>query len=240
MKTNSIVGMDIAKSVMFAARMNEEGQIIERRKFSRNQLMVWLANIPRSLIGFEGCGGAHYLANEISKLGISHEAKIIPAQYVAPYRKGEKNDWNDAIAAAEAVQRKNMRFVSIKSAKQLELQSIQRIRSRLIKEHTAIINQIHGFLLEQGVVIPKGRAALRRLHEVYIKYQEKLTGSFIEILKSLYAELLHKEAQISEIDTKMKIQLKDNLQAQKLLKVPGIGPVTAMTLMVSVGDPKCF
>jgi transposase len=118
-----------------------------------------LANLAPSLIGMEACVGAHHLSRKLQKLG--HDARLMPAKYVRPYSKGQKNDFRDAEAIAEAVQRPTMRFVATKTPDQLDLQALHRVRERLVSQRTGIINQIRAFLLERGVAVRQGLRFLR-------------------------------------------------------------------------------
>src|SRR6266850_6005956 len=106
----------------------------------RGQVEARFANIPPCLIGMEACVGAHHLSRRLQRLG--HDARLMPAKYVRPYSKGQKNDFRDAEAIAEAVQRPRMRFVATKTAEQLDLQALHRVRERLVSQRTGIINQI--------------------------------------------------------------------------------------------------
>ena len=129
-----------------------------RKKFSRKQLLAYTANLQTSLIGLEACSGAHFLGRALRNQG--HDVRLIAAQFVKPFVKSNKNDFVDAEAIAEAVERKNMRFVPIKTDDQLDLQAIHRVRDRLVSRRTAVINQIRGLLLERRLSLPKGRSHL--------------------------------------------------------------------------------
>jgi transposase len=118
-----------------------------------------LANLPPCLIGMEACVGTHHLSRKLRMLG--HDARLMPAKYVRPYSEGQKNDFHDAEAIAEAVQRPTMKFVATKSAEQLDLQALRRVRDRLVSQRTGIINQIRAFLLERGVAVRQGLRFLR-------------------------------------------------------------------------------
>jgi transposase len=130
-----------------------------RQKWSRGQIEARLANMPRCLIGMEACVGAHHLSRKLQALG--HDALLMPAKYVRPYSKGQKNDFRDAEAIAEAVQRPTMKFVATKTADQLDLQALHRVRERLVSQRTGIINQIRAFLLERGMPVRQGLRFLR-------------------------------------------------------------------------------
>jgi transposase len=129
-------------------------------KTSRQQLERRLTNIPQCLIGMEACSGSHHIGRRLEALG--HEVRLIPAQYVKPFLKGHKNDYRDAEAVAEAVQRPTMHFVSIKTAEQMDLLALHRVRSRLVSQRTGAINQIRGFLIERGITVRQGPVPVRQ------------------------------------------------------------------------------
>jgi len=144
-----VVGIDIGKNSFHVVGLDQRGAIVLRQKWSRGQVEARLANMPPCLIGMEACVGAHYLSRRLKALG--HDARLMPATYVRPYSKGQKNDFRDAEAIAEAVQRPTMKFVATKTADQLDLQALHRVRERLVSQRIGIINQIRAFLLERGV-----------------------------------------------------------------------------------------
>ena len=153
------VGFDLGKATFHLVALGAAGKVIVRKKFTRMQLLAYTANLPASLIGLEACSGAHFLGRALRKQG--HDVRLIPAQFVKPFVKSNKNDFIDAEAIAEAVERKNMRFVPIKSDDQLDLQGIHRVRDRVICRRTAVINQLRGFLLERGMVFAQRPANLK-------------------------------------------------------------------------------
>src|SRR5499426_2455993 len=152
--TVAVLGIDIGKNTFHLVGLNERGAIILRRKLSRRQLEARLANLPACLIGMEACVGAHHLSRRLKALG--HDARLMPAKYVRPYSKGQKNDFREAEAIAEAVQRPTMKFVATKTVEQLDLQALHRVRERLVSQRTGIINQIRAFLLERGIAVRQG------------------------------------------------------------------------------------
>jgi transposase len=153
------VGIDLGKTTFHLVALNHQGKVVVRKKFSRHQLLAYTANLPSSLIGMEACSGSHFMGAALRDQG--HQARLIPAQFVKPFVKSNKNDFIDAEAIAEAVTRQNMRFVPIKTDAQLDLQALHRVRDRLVQRRTAVINQIRGFLLDRGVTFAKGPANLR-------------------------------------------------------------------------------
>jgi transposase len=154
------VGIDLGKSVFHLVGLDQRGNIVAKRHFSRPQLLAYTANLPPCLVGMEACCGAHFLGTLLVKQ--SHQVRLMPAQFVKPFVKSNKNDYLDAEAIAEAVQRPTMRFVPIKSTAQLDLQALHRVRDRLISRRTGVINQLRALLLERGMIFRKGRRYLRR------------------------------------------------------------------------------
>ena len=155
----AVIGIDIGKNSFHVVGLDDRGAIVLRQKCSRGQIEARLANMPRCPVGMEACVGAHHLSRKLQTLG--HDARLIPAKYVRPYPKGQKNDFRDAEAIAEAVRRPTMKFVATKTAEQLDLQALHRVRERLVRQRTGIINQIRPFLLERGVAVRQGLRFLR-------------------------------------------------------------------------------
>jgi transposase len=153
------VGIDLGKTIFHLVALGAAGKVLVRKKFTQRQLLTYTANLQISLIGLEACSGAHFLGRALRQQG--HDARLIPAQFVKPFVKSNKNDFVDAEAIAEAVERKNMRFVPIKTDDQLDLQAVHRVRDRLIARRVAIINQLRAFLLERGMTFAKTPAKLR-------------------------------------------------------------------------------
>ena len=154
-----VIGIDIGKNSFHVVGQDRRGALVLRQKWSRGQVEARLANLPGCLIGMEACTGAHHLSRKLRALG--HDARLMPAKYVRPYSKGQKNDFRDAEAIAEAVQRPTMKFVATKTAEQLDLQALHRVRERLVSQRTGIINQIRAFLLERGIAVRQGLRFLR-------------------------------------------------------------------------------
>jgi transposase len=189
------IGIDIGKTTFHVVALNEHGSVVVRRKFSRKQLLAYTANIAASLIGMEACGGAHGLARVIC--GQGHQVRLIPGQFVKPFRKSNKNDYLDAEAIAEAVTRHNMRFVPIKTEDQLDLQGLHRVRERLVHNRTEIINQIRGFLLERGISFNRGPINLRKeMPSLLEDAEQSLTPSLRSLLDHLWHEWQYLDSQI--------------------------------------------
>ena len=181
------VGIDLGKTTFHLVALGDNGKVLLKKKFTQRQLIVFTANMQASLIGMEACSGAHFLGRTLREQG--HDVKLIPAQFVKPFVKSNKNDFVDAEAIAEAVERKNMRFVPIKTDDQLDLQAIHRVRDRLIARRTAVINQLRAFLLERGMVFAKTPAKLRMaMPEILENAENDLTPLMRNLLELLWDE----------------------------------------------------
>jgi transposase len=152
------VGVDIGKDVFQLVGFDKDGQLV-LRKIKRMALIATFEGLPKCVVGMEACLSAHFVSRTLRRMGF--EPRIIPAIYVKPFNKGQKNDYNDAEAIAEAALRPNLKTVSEKTQEQLDLQALHRVRSRLVSRWTATMNQIRAFLIEQGITVRKSVAALR-------------------------------------------------------------------------------
>ena len=182
--TVAVIGIDLGKNTFHLIGLNKRGAIVLRLKLSRSQLETRLANTPPCLIGMEACVDSHHLARRLKALG--HDARLMPAKYVRPYSKGQKNDFKDAEAIAEAVQRPTMRFVAIKTVEQLDLQALHRIRERLVSQRTGVINQIRAFMLERGIAVRQGLRFLRaELPRLLATREDVLSAHMIRLIEDL-------------------------------------------------------
>jgi transposase len=234
-----LVGIDLGKSVFHLAGLNAAGETVVRKKFSRAQLLRFTANLRVRLIGMEACAGSHFLGRALREQG--HQVRLMPAQYVKPYVKTNKNDYIDAEAIAEAVARPRMRFVPIKGDEQLDMQSIHRVRERWVRSRTALLNQIRGLLLERGITMRKGRrhaeAALPTLLE---DAETNLSATLRLLLAQLMSELRQLGTQIAEIDATIASSANEHEACRRLMAIPGIGPVTATAIVSAVGNGAEF
>jgi hypothetical protein len=180
----AVIGIDIGKNSFHIVGLDRRGAIVLRQKWSRGQVETRLANLPPCLIGMEACVGAHHLSRKLQMLG--HDARLMPAKYVRPYSKGQKNDFRDAEAIAEAVQRPTMKFVATKTAEQLDLQALHRVRERLVSQRTGIINQIRAFLLERGIAVRQGLRFLRaELPRILATTRDVLSPRMVHVIEDL-------------------------------------------------------
>jgi transposase len=233
------IGIDLGKTNFHLVGLNERGEVVVRKRFSRAQLLRFTANRKVHLIGMEACGGAHFLGRALQEQG--HEVRLIPAQYVKPYVKTNKNDYVDAEAIAEAVGRPTMRFVPIKSDDQLDLQSLHRVRERWIMRRTAVINQIRGLLLERGITLRKGRRYVdEALPGILEDADAKLSGTLRLLLAQLKLELDQLALRLEEAEALIEQTVQDSESCQRLVQIPGIGPVTATAVISAIGNGAAF
>ena len=239
MKKITTIGLDIAKSVFHLYAVNHMGRYIEKKQLKRKQVLSYMANQEPRLIAMEACGGANYWAREFIAQG--HQVKLIAPQYVKPYVKGNKNDYNDAEAIAEAVQRPSMRFVPIKSVEQQDIQNYHRQRERIKGERTALVNQIRGLLAEYGVVIPQGVKAVRKaLPEILEDAENGLTPLTRELFAELQEELRAIDQRFECCEKRIQSLNQANEVCRRLDEVLGIGPITASATYAAAGDGKEF
>jgi transposase len=233
------IGIDLGKTVFHLVGLDRSGQVVVRKKFSRTQLLRFTANRSVCRIGMEACGGSHYLGRALREQG--HDVRLMPAQYVKPYVKTNKNDFIDAEAMAEAVGRPTMRFVPIKTDDQLDLQSLHRVRERWVMRRTAIVNQIRGLLLERGITLRKGRCHLEATLPTILEEAEgKLSGLLRLLITQLKQEWDQLALRLEEADRLIQQASQENETCQRLDAIPGIGPMTATALVASIGNGMAF
>lgn len=234
-----VVGIDLAKNVFQIHAVDSRGKVVLRRRVSRSQLIIMMQQMPKCLVGMEACGGAHNWGRKFRAMG--HDVRLIPPQYVKPYVKTNKNDSADAEAIVEAVSRPNMRFVAIKEEWQQDILSVHRVRDRLVRERTGLMNEIRGLLHEYGIVIPLGRAALGRcVAELLGDADNNLTMTMRQLVSGLIDELQSIEARIAEHDAVIRNVNDTEERCRRISKVRWIGPVTATALVASIGDANHF
>jgi transposase len=233
------LGIDLAKSIFQLHGVDAHGKVAVQKRVTRAKLRDTIAQLPPCLIGMEACGSAQYWAREFQQLG--HTVKLISPQFVKPDGKGNKNDSRDAEAICEAVSRPNMRFVPLKTVESQDIQAIHRMRSRLIKGRTALVNQIRGLLAERGMVIAQGITRLRKQLPVLVEDQKnEWTPLSREVMRELYEQLVTLDEQIGRADHLVHRIFTESVACQKLAQVEGIGPVVATALVAAVGTAKEF
>jgi transposase len=233
------VGIDLAKNVFSVHGVDVHGKVVLKKTVSRGKLLELFANLPPALIGMEACSGAHHWARQLIALG--HDARIIAPRFVIPYRKSGKNDGNDSEAICEAVSRSAMRFVPVKSVDAQAVLCLHRIRSAVVTERTAQINQLRGLLAEFGLVMPKGRyPAQHHIPDLLEDADNGLPGLARRLLHDIYQRIQQLNRQILAYDREIEHLARHSESARRLMSVPGVGAVTATALVASIADPKQF
>jgi len=237
--TVATMGIDIGKNSFHVVGFDERGAIVLRQKWSRAQVEMRLANMPACLIGMEACVGAHHLSRKLQALG--HDARLMPAKYVRPYSKGQKNDFRDAEAIAEAVQRPTMKFVATKTAEQLDLQALHRVRARLVSQRTGIINQIRAFLLERGVAVRQGLRFLRtELPSILATRTDVLSPRMVRMIEDLASDWHRLDERVEGVSAEIEVLARHDPACERLMTVPGIGPIISTATVAAIGTGDVF
>jgi len=238
MTTIATLGIDIGKRSFHVIGRDENEKQVKKAKYSRQKLLKFIANIPPCLIAMEGCAGAHWLGRKCQEHG--HQVKLIPAQFVKPYVKSNKNDFIDADAICEAVGRPQMRFITLKTEQQQIISAWCRIREGYVVEKTAVSNKIHAFFLEFGVSRSKGKRSLNEIPSILEDSEAPIPDGLREIISRLYDEYKALQQQIKQVETRLTELLKPEPLAEKLMEVHGVGLITTALLIAKVGDGKQF
>ena len=233
------IGIDTGKNTLHMIGLNERGAIVLREKVSRNRIAARLVNIPPCLIGIEAGMATHYMSRDLLALG--HEVKQVPPAYAKPFRQGHKNDFRDAHAVAEAVQRPSTRCVPIKTDDQLDLQALHRVRSRLIGDRTAVINQVRGFLLEHGIAVRQGPRSLRQqLPQILATRTDVLSPRMLRIIEDIVHDWRYLDDRIERVTDEIEGLARTDVNCGQLISVPGIGPIIASATVAAVGNGTAF
>lgn len=241
MKTKEIAvaGVDLAKHVFQIHCTDARGKALLRKQLVRAQVKPFFAQIPACLVGMEACGGAHYWAREIRTLG--HDVRLMAPQFVRPYVKSNRDDRADAEAIAEAVTRPGMRFVAIKEQWQQDMLMIHRVRERLVKARTALINEIRGLLAEYGIVFPQGSHRLQTELPRFLGSSDGcLSGQARHLMQRLYKEWMGMEERLMEYEAMIMETSRSHEMCRKLKELPGIGPITSTAMVATLGNAGVF
>jgi transposase len=232
------IGMDMGKNTLHMIGLDARGAIVLREKVSRGRIALRFANMPPCLIGIEAGLATHYVARELAALG--HDVKQVPPAYAKPFRQVHKNDFRDAHAVAEAVQRPTTRFVPAKTDEQLDLQALHRVRSRLVSDRTAVINQIRGFLLERGIIVRQGLRFLRQaLPDILAKRTDVLSPRMIRIVADLASDWRQLDERIEAVTDEIETLAKSDDSCRRVMTVPGIGPISS-AMIAAIGSGGAF
>ena len=235
MEQITTVGIDLAKNVFSLHGVDAAGKTVMRRTLRRDRLLETVAALSPCLIGMEACSGAHEWGRRFQQHG--HTVKLMAPKFVAPYRKSDKNDGNDAEAVCEAVTRPSMRFVPVKSVEQQALLAMHRVRQGFVVERTALINRLRGLMSEFGVVLPLRSVSVRR-------QAAQAAEALPELARRAIADLLEQlrllDQRIEGYDREIEAQARLSEPARRLMKIRGIGPTTALAIVATVGNAREF
>mgnify|MGYP006287179409 FL=1 len=235
----TLIGIDLAKSVFQVCGVNQAGKPLFNRQVRRARLLATLQQYPAATIAMEACSGSNYWGRTLEQQGFT--VRLIPPQHVKPFVKGSKNDRNDALAITEAARRPQCRWVQPRSLEQTDLIQLHRVRDRLVRQRTALINQLRGFLGEYGVVVPRGRACLaRKLPELLEDADNGLTPASRALLESLRVEWQQHEQGIQRLDRSIRDQARASEPARRLMDIRGIGETIATAMLAHAGDGRAY
>jgi transposase len=236
----SVFGVDLGKNVCSLVGLDASGAVVLRRRVKRETLIRLAAKLPPCIVAMEACCGAHYLGRIFAARG--HEVRLMSPEYVRPYVKAQKNDDRDAEAIAEAASRPTMRFVELKSEGQLDMQTLHRVRSRLVAERTALINQLRSILLERGIVIAQGK---RKLEQYLVALLDAQDGSDLSprmriLIADIRTQWQELDRRIAAFDAEFVAFAKEDQDARRLSTIPGIGALNATALTAAIGKAEAF
>jgi transposase len=237
MTDHNLISIDLAKTIFQVCQFTDSSKILSNKKVSRKKLSQEIAQLSPTTVVMEACYSAHYWGRTFEHYG--HTVKLVPAQHVKPFVRGNKNDANDAVAIAEASLRPNMRFVRVKTLEQQDIQSLHRIRERFVNHRTRISNQTRGLLSEYGLVARVRFKALKTLMHEALE-SDALTERFKEEISSIYEELLDLEHRLKRVNTKLKGLAEQNPLCRLMMTIPGIGFINATAIYAAIGNGKQF
>lgn len=235
----TVVGVDIGKDVFHLVGFDQSGQVVLRKKIKRFALQETFDALPRCIVGMEACLSAHFVSRGLRKLGF--EPRIIPAIYVKPFNKGQKNDYNDAETIAEATLRPNLRTVPEKDQDQLDLQALHRVRARLVSRRTATINPIRAFLIEQGITVRSGLRALNNSFEAILdQRQDEISPRMRRVLTGLRDDWRGLDERIEPISAEIKEISRSEEDCVRIMSIPGVGPMISTAMVAAIGKGEAF
>jgi transposase len=232
------VAVDLAKHVFQIHGCDAAGRVIVAKALRRKDVLPFFASLGPCVVGMEACCTAHHWGRELKALG--HDVKLIPPIYVKPFVKRQKNDKNDAAAIYETLSRPGLRFVAVRSVENQAVLMLHKAREMLVQQRTQLLNGLRGHLAEVGVIAAQGTCNMRALagliHEGHPDIPEAVRASLMPMI----TQIAHLDTAITEIDGDIACQAKADPATNRLMTIPGIGPVTASALVATVGDPASF
>jgi transposase len=233
------IGIDPGKNTLHLVGLDARGGIVLREKVARGRVVARLANVPPCLIGIEAGMGTHYVTREL--LAVGHDVRQVPPVYAKPFRQTHKNDFRDAHAIAEAVQRPTTRCVPVKTDEQLDLQALHRVRYRLVGQRTAVINQIRSFLLEHGITVRQRLHWLRHaLPDILAQRTDVLSPRMVRILGDLVQDWRRLDERIEAVTSEIEELSKKTDACRHLMTIPGIGPIISSAVVAAIGNGTAF
>lgn len=217
------LGIDLGKTICSMAGMDAKGHIVVRKRLRRDRVIAFAANLPRCVVAMEACCGAHHIGRRLAEAG--HEVRLMPPEYVKPYVKAQKNDALDAEAIAEAATRPTMRFVTLKTQDQLDLQTLHRLRHRLVRARTALINQLRAVLLERGHTVAQGRRRLSASLTTVLATAD-LSPRISALIDDLRQEWRELDMRIEALDRELMARAREDEAVRRLMTIPGVGVLT--------------
>ncbi|MFC3170280.1 IS110 family transposase [Paracoccus fontiphilus] len=234
-----ILGIDLGKNRCSVVGLDSAGTVVVRRRLRREGVIAFASKLPPCIMAVEACCGAHHMGRSLAALG--HEIRLMSPEYVRPYVKAQKNDDRDAEAIAEAATRPTMRFVELKSEEQLDVQTLHRVRDRLVGERTSLTNQIRSLLLERGYVVAQGHARLRRLLADFLDVDTgRLSPRMAFLLGDMRTRWDELDRRIAAFDAEFAAIARTDERARRLTSIPGIGALNATALVAAVGNAATF
>ncbi|HCC5813643.1 TPA: IS110 family transposase, partial [Citrobacter freundii] len=236
MENIALIGIDLGKNSFHIHCQDRRGKAVYRKKFTRPKLIEFLATCPATTIAMEACGGSHFMARKLEELG--HSPKLISPQFVRPFVKSNKNDFVDAEAICEAASRPSMRFVQPRTESQQAMRALHRVRESLVQDKVKTTNQMHAFLLEFGISVPRGAAVISRLSTLL--EDNSLPLYLSQLLLKLQQHYHYLVEQIKDLESQLKRKLDEDEVGQRLLSIPCVGTLTASTISTEIGDGRQY
>lgn len=234
-----ILGIDLGKNSCSLVGLDDSGKVVLRRRMRRGGVIAFASKLSPCTMAMEACCGAHHMGHALAALG--HEVRLMSPEYVRPYVKAQKNDDRDAEAIAEAATRPTMRFVELKSEEQLDVQTLHRVRDRLVGERTSLTNQIRSLLLERGHTVAQGHAKLRhKLIELLDPDMAAMSPRMVFLLEDMRRRWTELDRRIAAFDAEFATMARTDERARRLTGIPGIGALNATALVAAVGDAATF
>jgi transposase len=235
----AVLGIDLGKNSCSLVGLDKAGAVIKRRRVRPESIPAFTKSMTPCVVAMEACCGAHHIGRLLAAQG--HTVRLMSPEYVRPYVKAQKNDDRDAEAIAEAASRPTMRFVELKSSEQLDMQTLHRVRDRLVGERTALINQLRAILLERGMTVAQGRRKLEQyLAAMLDGNSDTLSTRMRRLIADMRAEWLELDQRIAAFDNEFAARARSDAGARRLATIPGIGVLNATALVAAIGNGETF